>query len=102
MVGNLVDNGVRHGQRVRLGLSRSADGASTVIDIDDEGQGIRPEAREAVFAPFKRLSPEGVERDGAGLGLAIARSCARAHGGDIELLDGPGGRGLRARVVLPL
>jgi signal transduction histidine kinase len=50
-----------------------------------------------VFEPFVRLNAEGTR--GAGLGLAAARSIARAHGGDIAILDAD--QGALLRVALP-
>jgi signal transduction histidine kinase len=63
--------------------------------------GIPPADRERVFAPFQRLE-QSRNRDtgGVGLGLSVARSIVRSHGGDITLDDAPGG-GLLARVTLP-
>lgn len=97
---NLVDNAVRYGHRARVRLQREDDWLH--IDVSDIGPGIAPDQREAAFAPFARLAPEKADPDdGCGLGLALARSFARAHGGDATLHDGPGGRGLRARLTLP-
>ncbi len=54
-----------------------------------------------MFEPFYRVEPSrNPETGGIGLGLAVARSVARAHGGDIELQNGR--RGMIARVRLPL
>ena len=99
-VANLVDNAIQHGRRARVRL-HAGDGW-WLVDIDDEGPGLPPEQREAAFAPFARWPSAGVQPgDSVGLGLAIARSCARAHGGDVELLTAPNGRSLRARLKLP-
>lgn len=92
---NLVDNACHHARRVALTLGRV--GTHIVqITVDDDGPGIAPADREAVFRSFVSGSPGGT-----GLGLTIARDIARAHGGEITLEDSPLG-GLRARVVLPL
>ena len=69
---------------------------NAIVTVDDDGPGISPERREAVFRPFQSGSSGGT-----GLGLTIARDIIRAHGGDIVLEDGPLG-GLRARIRLPL
>jgi signal transduction histidine kinase len=54
-----------------------------------------------VFAPFYRLEgSRNRETGGTGLGLAVARSALRAHGGDVQLSNRPEG-GLRVRVTLP-
>ncbi len=65
------------------------------IYIDDNGPGIPLAQRETLFRPFESADPGGT-----GLGLAIARDIIGAHGGDILLLDRPGG-GLRVVVELP-
>lgn len=91
---NLVDNARRYARRVVLAAARQ--GARGVqVTVDDDGPGIPPEQREAVFRPF-----ESGASDGTGLGLTIARDIVRAHGGDIVLEDSPLG-GLRARIRLP-
>jgi signal transduction histidine kinase len=55
-----------------------------------------------VFEPFYRREPSRNRRTGGiGLGLAVVRSIARGHGGDVWLTNRPGG-GLTARVQLPL
>ena len=99
-IGNLVDNAVRYGGAARVRLSRDARGA--LVTVDDDGPGIAPERLDTVFEPFVRgEASRSVETGGAGLGLSIARSIVRAHGGEVELANRPAG-GLRARVSLPL
>jgi two-component system osmolarity sensor histidine kinase EnvZ len=97
---NLVINAASHAKTVRV----SAQGAATggvEIAVDDDGPGIAPEHREDAFAPFSRLdAARGLNPKGVGLGLAIARDVARAHGGDVTLGPSPLG-GLRARIWLP-
>lgn len=96
---NLIENAVRYGERARIGLESSSD--EHHITIEDDGPGI-PEAEfERVFEPFVRLEDSrSRETGGIGLGLAIARSILRAHGGDIALANRAGG-GLRVTVTLP-
>ena len=102
-IDNLLVNAIkysRHGGKVAVDLSD--DGARWRVDIRDAGSGIPPEARERVFERFFRTDDARASRraDGAGLGLAIARSIARAHKGDVELVDSSE-TGSTFRLVLP-
>jgi signal transduction histidine kinase len=77
-------------------------GESLVVRIDDDGPGIPEPDLETVFKPFRRLeSSRSRETGGTGLGLTVARSIVRAHGGEIALTNRPEG-GLRVEVTLPL
>ena len=97
---NLIDNAIRHGQKVAVSVAR---GEGTIdIIVDDDGPGIPEDKREDVFKAFYRLdASRNIETGGVGLGLTIARDIARGHGGEIILDDAPGG-GLRAMVRLPV
>lgn len=98
-IGNLLENAVVYGQRARVSLTEES--ASLVLSIDDDGPGIADAEMERVFEPFVRLeNSRSRETGGVGLGLAIARSIIRRHGGDITLANRPGG-GLRVTVHLP-
>ena len=97
---NLIENAMRHvpaGGQVQLSITQG--GASTTIDVSDDGPGIPLERRTAVFARFHRES--GSRGDGYGLGLSIVQRAAELHGATIELLDSPFGQGLRVHVVMP-
>ena len=98
-LGNLIDNAVKYGGQAEVSL-RQEENAIHIL-IEDEGPGI-PEARfEEVFQPFRRLEQSrNRETGGTGLGLTLARTIIRAHGGDIRLSNRPGG-GLRVQVILP-
>ncbi len=99
LFGNLVDNAVKYGRVAKLSVSRHGDEA--VVDVADEGPGLPASEMERVFLPFYRADlARTLDGRGVGLGLAVARSIARAHGGDVTLLSEPGG--LIARVRLPL
>jgi len=99
VLNNLLDNATRYGH-ARIALS--AQDAELRITIDDDGPGIAPDQLERVFEPFARLdAARNLESSSVGLGLAIARSFARAHGGDVQLCNRAEG-GLRAVVTLPL
>jgi signal transduction histidine kinase len=72
-----------------------------VFTVDDEGPGLPVDRMEEAFEPFVRLEPSrSSQTGGLGLGLAIARSIAKAHGGTLTLANRPGG-GLRAELRLP-
>ena len=99
LLSNLVENGLKYGGAVQ-GRVR-AEGRVAVIEIDDAGPGIPPGELDRVFEPFFRSEPSrNRETGGIGLGLAVVRSVARAHGGDATLHNRPEG-GLRVRVELP-
>jgi signal transduction histidine kinase len=98
---NLLDNAVRHAAS-RVCVSVLRDGGWAVLTVTDDGPGIPPEDAERVFGRFARLDDARARtgEDGAGLGLAIVRSTAEAHGGTVSLGDAR--PGLRAVVRLPL
>jgi nitrogen fixation/metabolism regulation signal transduction histidine kinase len=69
--------------------------SSTAVTIDDTGLGIAN--TENLFVPFYTTKPQG-----SGVGLALAQQIARAHGGEIRLLNREKGTGARATIRLPL
>jgi signal transduction histidine kinase len=98
---NLVDNAVKYGDRARIRLSSDATGA--VVEIIDNGPGLTEAERDRVFEPFYRLEgSRNRDTGGIGLGLSIARSIARAHGGDVSLEPADPAPGLKAVVRLPV
>jgi signal transduction histidine kinase len=100
-VRNLIDNAVKYGGSAEVAVRGAPDGA-IAIDVADRGPGI-PEAEFGrVQEPFVRLeASRNRETGGSGLGLALARGAAEAHGGRLELENRPGG-GLLARIVVPV
>jgi two-component system sensor histidine kinase GlrK len=100
VVDNLVSNAIKFspdGGTVRVVVQ--PDDSDVVLEVTDEGPGVAPEDRDKVFDWFfQGARPSGGRVKGSGLGLAIARELAEAHGGTIEVGDGPGGR---FRVVVP-
>jgi signal transduction histidine kinase len=98
---NLVDNAIKYGAHATIRLA-TGDGQARV-EISDEGPGLAPGELEKVFTPFYRADGARSQgRNGVGLGLSVARSIARAHGGDVSLATGSGSAGLTAIVTLPL
>ena len=99
VLGNLVDNAVRHA-RTTVSVTAREDGRRVVVEVSDDGAGIPRADHERVFERFTRLD-EGRARDagGSGLGLAIAREVVQRHGGAVELDDSESG-GLTARLLL--
>lgn len=97
---NLIENAQRYGGKVCV----SHDVKSNLVEIRiaDDGPGIPDDQLEQVFAPFHRLEhSRSLDTGGHGLGLSIARSILRAHGGDVVLSNADAG-GLIATVSLPL
>ncbi len=100
LVTNLLDNAVKFGGAARARVYRE-DGQA-VIEVDDDGPGVPDAEREQVFEPFHRGEPSrSRQTGGAGLGLAVVRSVARAHGGEAVIANRAEG-GLRAHARLPL
>lgn len=99
LVGNLVDNAVRH--NVEGGWIRIAtwtDNGTAFLDVANGGPVI--EAPEALFEPFRRVDERTFGVGGFGLGLSIVQAIARAHGGEVNATGPPEG-GLAVRVSLP-
>lgn len=98
-VRNLIENAVSYGKWATVSLGAMPDGVR--IFVDDEGPGIPPGEFERVFQPFVRLDKaRSSTSGGSGLGMSIARTVIRNHGGDIELKNRPTG-GLRVTIFLP-
>jgi signal transduction histidine kinase len=96
---NLIENGVRHGGGARVAVR--AEGDAIALDVTDDGPGIPQADLERVLEPFVRLeASRNRETGGSGLGLALARSAAQAHGGGLALANRAEG-GLLARILLP-
>jgi two-component system sensor histidine kinase QseC len=104
LVDNLVDNAIKYspeGGQVLVQLQ--TEGEMVLLRVSDQGPGIPAALRERVFERFVRLpSAQGQPCHGSGLGLTIVERAAAQHDATVELLDGPGGRGLTVQVSLPL
>ena len=101
LIGNLLDNAVRHAPTrgvVRVSLASESDGYE--LTVTDDGEGIPPEVQPHVFERFVRGDAARTTEGGAGLGLALARWIARAHGGDVHLVSSSA-EGTSFTAVLP-
>jgi two-component system sensor histidine kinase AdeS len=74
----LIENARRHATPGRLEICTAAEGAGATIAVADQGPGLDPGLSTEIFDPFRR---GGEDRDGSGLGLAVVRVIAEAHGG---------------------
>ncbi|CAN7165024.1 sensor histidine kinase KdpD [Pseudoxanthomonas sp. LjRoot143] len=72
------------------------------IDVRDRGPGIPEDERSRIFDMFYSVERGDRGRHGTGLGLAICQGMVGAHGGSVEALPGPDGRGTVIRITLPL
>ena len=99
LIQNLIDNAIKYAGAAELLVSRDADRAR--ITVADRGPGIPEAELDRMFEPFERHEPSRSRSTGGlGLGLAIARSIALAHGGSIAAENRAGG-GLAVTVDLP-
>ena len=99
VLGNLLDNGAKHGDGYPLQLSASGDEHAVRIAVHNVGSPIAPDLLPHIFEPFRR-GPRTSDRRGAGLGLYVARQIVSAHGGEITVLS-PDGDGTTFVVTLP-
>jgi len=98
---NLLHNALRYapaGSHVTVWVD--AAGGEAVLAVLDDGPGLAPD--ELPHASERFFRGRHARVGGSGLGLAIVRAVAERHGGRLELASGPGGRGLAARLHLPL
>ena len=111
ILGNLVENAVRHGAGivtivVEPGHMDGEEGEGSVaVSVRDQGEGISPDVAPRVFRQFWRGKPRGGSRrgqhgGGTGLGLYIVKGLVEAHGGTIGVRPAPGG-GAEFRFIVP-
>jgi two-component system OmpR family sensor kinase len=103
VLGNLLANAVTHtpdGTHVRLKVASS--GPFALLEVSDDGPGMRPEDAARVFERFFRADPSRVRSSGgSGLGLSIVAALVAAHGGHVDV-DSTYGKGTTFTVRLPL
>lgn len=97
---NVLENAVKHGVEAEVSIEHRCSEIRVVVE--DRGPGIPKMLQEDVFQPFFRIE-DSRSRDsgGCGLGLTVARTIARAHGGDVRIMNRPNG-GLTTTIFLPM
>jgi len=101
-IANLIDNALKYtagGAPVVVTVTEREGRA--VVEVQDHGPGVADGLRERIFEPFYRGSRERAETPGFGLGLPLCRAVARAHRGDVRVVDSTGG-GSRFELTLPM
>jgi signal transduction histidine kinase len=104
VIKNLVENAARYGGGATRVIVDAGHYVARVA-VDDEGPGVAPEEREAIFERFFRGSASGQRRgggQGSGLGLSLVTEHVRLHGGRVWVEDNPIGKGARFVVEIPL
>ncbi len=100
---NLLDNAVKYaGDSDEVRVRVYGDARVLSLDVEDQGEGIDPEDARRIFERFYRgrnASASGAR--GSGIGLALVKHIARAHGGDVAVVPRPGG-GTIFRVRIPV
>jgi signal transduction histidine kinase len=96
----LLENAHKHnpaeGRRILLRVAPGP-AAGVRYEVEDNGPGVPPAEREAVFREFHRVERPGLEAvGGTGLGLALVRRLVEAHGGTVRIAEGAGGGSLLA------
>jgi len=104
VVRNLLENAIKYGgdpPRVEITAQSKEKGGVTVC-ICDNGRGIEPNDRKRIFRRFVRLGEELHRKTrGTGLGLYIVRTLIRRIGGDVRVIDRPGGQGSMFELEIP-
>lgn len=102
IVSRLLDNALKFskqaGGQVRLTTRR--DDVYWVLQVADDGIGMRPETLEGIFEAFRQIDRQKMEQQGAGLGLAIVHGLVHLYGGQLDVESEPG-RGSTFTVWLP-
>ena len=103
LLANLLTNALKYswdGQTVRIAMAIEGDEAR--LSVRDDGAGIDPETIQEIFEPFVQGEYQPAGGEGMGLGLALVRSIAAAHGGRVDAHSAGQGRGAELSVWLPL
>ena len=93
------------GGAVTVTVTTSLAGHTAAVEVSDTGRGIAPADLGRIFERFERVPGDDERRNpdraGSGIGLTIARSLARAHGGELTAASGGVGRGATMTLALP-
>ncbi len=99
-INNLIDNGIKYGEKVNVELSKSTN--NLFIKVEDDGPGIPENEYENVFKPFYKIDKGRADsKSSVGLGLSIASDIIRSHGGNIKL-EKSSMNGLGVKIFLPV
>ncbi len=99
-INNLIDNGMKYGDKVFIQLTKNKN--NLFIKIDDNGPGIPEEEYNNVFKPFYKIDKGRADsKSSVGLGLSIASDIIRSHGGNIKL-EKSTLNGLGVKIILPV
>lgn len=101
---NLLDNAIRYGRdggriRVSCGRRTAPQGDGVFVEVADDGPGVPPDQRGAIFERFHRVA--GNKARGSGIGLSLVAAIAKVHNATIETCDGLEGCGFCIRIVFP-
>ena len=99
---NIIDNGMNFGKNIIIKLKLRP--KYVLIQIEDDGPGIKPDDRITALRPFSRLdqSRNQDNHSGVGLGLSIALDTVRSHGGNLTLGQSDELGGLQVKITIPL
>ena len=99
-INNLIDNGIKYGEKVNIELNKNKN--NLFIKIEDDGPGIPKTEYENVFKPFYKINKGRADsKSSVGLGLSIASDIIKSHGGNIKL-DKSKMNGLCVKIFLPV
>jgi two-component system sensor histidine kinase KdpD len=100
---NVLENAVKFSPDASpLTISVRSEKGCVIIDIADCGPGIPADERERIFDMFYTVRRGDRHAAGTGLGLTITQGVISAHGGEVQVLDGPDGVGAVIRITLPV
>ncbi|QJD84671.1 ATP-binding protein [Cohnella herbarum] len=99
VIGNLLDNAIKHTENGRIVITGREYGGRLEIAVQDTGEGIEPQDIPFIFEPFKSL--EGDNRRGFGLGLPIAKQLVELQNGTLSVASTPG-VGSTFTITLPI